>query len=448
MALSGSTVWEIRTAGSDTNGGGFVAGASGTDFSQQNSKNTVGSNISTTDAVANGTTTITSATAAFTSAIVGNIVFFSGGSGSIAAQWRQVTAFTNSTTITIDATIASSTGLTMNIGGAMASLGAVAAVMVASNTVWVKAGTYTVTSASAVSGGCWSGGSKSTYMLAGYNTSRGDNPTGTNRPLLQASGISAFTLISMGSGSSYVLANMQVDGASLTSARGINSPGSNTVVVNCSAVNCTNSGIIAQSARRCVVTGCATTGNAFSITASASDCTAYANTVSAFAASGAALVRCIAAANTGTTSIGFTAPVSANNCVAYGNGSHGFFFNVGFSAENCIAVGNGASSGTGVGYDITANGGLYNCADFNNAGGRTNATPVLGDNSPISLSADPFTNAAGNDFSLNNSAGAGAACRATGYPGVLDVGGTGYLDVGALQHQDSGGGSTTHANVF
>ena len=90
MALSASGVWEVRTAGNDTNGGGFKSGASGTDYSQQDAKNTAGNNISTTDAVSDGTTTITSATAAFTSAIVGNFIYLTGGTGSIAAQWREV----------------------------------------------------------------------------------------------------------------------------------------------------------------------------------------------------------------------------------------------------------------------------------------------------------------------------------------------------------------------
>lgn len=34
MALSSATVFEVRTTGADTNGGGFVAGAAGTDYSQ------------------------------------------------------------------------------------------------------------------------------------------------------------------------------------------------------------------------------------------------------------------------------------------------------------------------------------------------------------------------------------------------------------------------------
>ena len=69
MALSVSQVWEIRTTGSDTNGGGFHAGASGTDYSQQ-----AAAQVTVADAVANGTTTLTSVTASFTAAHVGNLV--------------------------------------------------------------------------------------------------------------------------------------------------------------------------------------------------------------------------------------------------------------------------------------------------------------------------------------------------------------------------------------
>src|SRR6266851_651165 len=123
MALNSNCVFEVRTAGTDTNGGGFksTAPVGSTDYSQQDAKNTVGNNISTTDAVAAGTTTITSATASFTSAIVGNVVYLTGGTGTIAAQWREVLTFVNVTTVTIDASIAVSTGMTMNIGGALAS---------------------------------------------------------------------------------------------------------------------------------------------------------------------------------------------------------------------------------------------------------------------------------------------------------------------------------------
>jgi len=83
MALASATVWEVRTAGNDTNGGGFVTGASGSDWSQQDAARTGAdvTDISVTDAVAAGTTTITSATANFDTTIVGNIVYFEGGRG-------------------------------------------------------------------------------------------------------------------------------------------------------------------------------------------------------------------------------------------------------------------------------------------------------------------------------------------------------------------------------
>lgn len=52
MALPAATVWEVRTTGSDAAcSGGFVAGASGTDYSQQNAAQYSASDL----ASANGT---------------------------------------------------------------------------------------------------------------------------------------------------------------------------------------------------------------------------------------------------------------------------------------------------------------------------------------------------------------------------------------------------------
>ena len=227
MALSGSGVWEVRTAGSDTNGGGFKRGAAGTDYSQQDAKNTAGNNISTADAVANGTTTITSATASFTAAIVGNFVYFTGGTGAIAAQWREVTVFTNATTITIDVLIAASTGMTLNIGGALATPGRAGGNKIANQDVYIKAGTYSITSASAnVVNGCVSdttGGSATSdcSRWEGYQTTRGDKGT---PPVLQASGISGATLFAA-SVTMTVVDNITVDGATLGTMSGLTMSG-------------------------------------------------------------------------------------------------------------------------------------------------------------------------------------------------------------------------------
>ena len=61
----------------------------------------------------------------------------------------------------------------------------------------------------------------------------------------------------------------------------------------------------------------------------------------------------------------------------------------------------------------------------------------------VTLSADPFVNAGSGNFGLNAISGGGALVRAAGYPGTYPGGTTtGYADGGAVQHQDSGGGST------
>ncbi len=75
----------------------------------------------------------------------------------------------------------------------------------------------------------------------------------------------------------------------------------------------------------------------------------------------------------------------------------------------------------------------YNAYYNNTAGGIAGFTAGAHDVVPT---GDPFTNAAGNIYTLNNTAGAGAVVRAAGFPGVLTFGGTGYLDIGALQHAD------------
>jgi hypothetical protein len=120
MALSAATIFEVRSAtGSDTNGGGFVEGSAGTDYSQQDSANSGGSNRSTADASSTGSTGISSVTASFTAALVGNVIYLAGGSGSLAATRRQVVSVTDSQNIIVDAAVAAGTGITMNIGGAL-----------------------------------------------------------------------------------------------------------------------------------------------------------------------------------------------------------------------------------------------------------------------------------------------------------------------------------------
>ena len=90
MALSASTILEVRSTGSDTNSFGFVTGASGTDWSQQDA-----AQYSVTDGVTAGTTTITSASANFGTDVVGNLIYVQGGTAPVTAGWDQITVRTN-----------------------------------------------------------------------------------------------------------------------------------------------------------------------------------------------------------------------------------------------------------------------------------------------------------------------------------------------------------------
>lgn len=452
MALPANSVFEVRTAGNDTNGGGFVTGSTGTDYSQQDAKNTAGADISTTDGVGNGTTTFTSATANFGTTIVGNIIYLQGGTGALVASRYRVTARASTTSITLDRAVAAGTGITMNIGGAFASLGIVgsttATILVDGNKIFIKAGTYSITSATAnVSNGRLSKGQ--VVYIEGYQTTRGDLGT---QPVLQVSGVASFaviTLINMG-----VIKNIKIDGASLTGIRGFDLNGQDIIVYKCIAINCKDSGFVGGGAPTrfyyCIATGCATQpafsgGKLF-------NCVAHANTSTGFMGIVAAH-HCIAYGNTGATTDGFNSITTGEmfvNCVSYANGRDGFRIDgANTLLLNCIA-----ESNTGVGFNLGSNpvgGQLYNCAGFS-AG--TNLT--LGTGSFVSSTGfvtgtgSFFTNAASGDFSLNATAGRGLALRAAALPGLFPVGlTTGYLDIGAAQHQDAGGSSASeHSSVF
>jgi hypothetical protein len=178
---------------------------------------------------------------------------------------------------------------------------------------------------------------------------------------------------------------------------------------------------------------------------------AHDNTIGGFSVSSSeGCIRCIADTNTGASSDGFLANGNYTifvNCTAYNNGRHGInASSASTHVENCLAESNG-------GYGITAisanNVIIVLCGTYNNTSGGINTGTGLAcwSINPITGSGSFFTNAAGQDFTLNATTGAGASARAAGYPGVLDIGGTGYLDIGALQHQDPVGGGGSRGRV-
>jgi hypothetical protein len=472
--LSSAINWDVRpSVGADTNGGGFVSGASGTDFSQQNTKNSGGNNSSTTDAVAVGTTSITSATASFTAAIVGNVVFFSGGTGSITAQWRQVTAFTNGTTIVIDASIAASTGMTMNIGGALNTPTQCNLNAVAGNSCYLKStASFTETTSTA-----FNGTNIEPISFIGYTSTHGDGGQFT-----WTTATNSISLMNFNGGTyNYIFQNLILTTTAGTPGDGLVATSGGTVgaihLINCSLQgfqigifgafsvvwsfttmvienteikNSVAQGIFNDGAT--VILGCYihnNGGDGVTSDGGTSQVTGpYFIAHSIIKSNGG---KGLNLANSGPGTPPNSAYVWAtllNNAII-NNTSDGVTLdaNVGLNPASLVAWNNIIDSNGGFG--INASGTppialamisfLSNAYRANTSGALNNLSPGTGD---VTLSADPFVNRAGNNFALNSTAGGGTACKGAGFPGALQIGGTGHIDIGPLQSASGGGGGS------
>lgn len=415
------------------------------DYSQQNSPV-----FSYTDLSASGAgDNATSAGHPFGKQQVGNCIVVTGGTNLTTGVY--IVSSVSGTTAALTTRSGSfASGVSSNgtggMGGALASPGKVGGLWAASNLMYIQSGTYSITSASTnIAGGCLSintGGTlASPFGVIGYQTVRGDYGT---RPLLQASGISSFSIISNGN-ALYRLHNLSLDGASLTSSGGMNLSGTDGEVYLCKVANCTSRGITFSTTGepngciiQCEVTGCTSAPFQSSY---CFGCIATANTVTGFQRCVA--VDCISYANTGANTDGFSLQGDGDfceNCTSDGNGRNGFFFNntTGMqSLVNCLATNNG-----GYGFTAGSAGGsrvFVNCAGYTNSSGNVNTTNI---NSRsvirgfITLTADPYVNRAGGNFSPNTTAG-GVAIRGLGAPSSFPGGLTAsYRDVGAAQHAD------------
>ena len=478
-AISGATAWEVRTVGTDTNGGGFVAGASGTDMSQFDNKNAAACsscqsstvNISTTDAVANGTTTITSATGNFSAAIVGNIVEFSGGTGSITAVWKQVTAFTNATTITIDSSIAASVGMTMNIGGALATIGKAFSLMTSSNIVFVKAtATYTITANLTLAGGTNLTPTNATppNQAIGYTSTRTDG----GRATIQFSTNANITGFDGTNAGGWYISNFVIDCNSLTNSLGarINA---NSVLRNLKVQNCTAIGVNLANGNARIMDSELTANTAASSNgvinmgsgATAERCYVHDNTGTGIqlAGSGSMAVFNVVASNSnvgGADGSGNGILISAGglnyvlNNTIYNNGRDGIQFSNNQSlggnstVKNNLLISNtryglnGYVTNPGWGKFPQWDGNAYfgngtaarNNADDTGTTNAINADNPYSNSLDVTLTGSPFTNAAGHNFTLNSTAGAGKAATGTATPGALPgLSQSGSMSFGALQ---------------
>ena len=463
MSLASTTVFEVRPgAGSAVNGGGFVPGSSGSDWSQQNT-----AQYSVTDGVLNGTTIVTSASAGFGPDVVGNIAY-------IAGAWYQIVSRTNATTIVVDRATGSGTGQTINIGGALDLCATAEPLLTAGMTLWIKAGTQTITSNLALvnSGDSTNG----PISWRGYDATRGDH-TG-NRPLITTSTNSIDLL----RGAVSVESNYRVfDNINWSSTAG--TPGNGictgtggvgmrfTVVSNCkiSGVkyafmgdNITYNSFFGLFLINTEITSCVDGVRNTSGPITFDGCYVHGNTgygLNLLSNSGVpptAGIACLTFNNSifySNTLGGVAVFQNVSNTVGYhfvldhaafvSNGGDGVKSATAsanlvlVSAENCIVYGN-----SGYGVNITNAAALVvvnrnNAYGNNTSGARNNLAAGTAD---VTLTADPFTARMGNDFTLNTTAGGGAACRGAGFPGaVAGLIAAGAADIGTLQSTPSGG---------
>lgn len=441
MALLNASTIECRPgAGSDTNGGG-ASNSAGTNLSLQNS-----AAYASTDVVADGSTTLTSATANWGTDVVENWIYLQGGTGSLAAVRRRITARPDASTLTVDATVAAGTGITGNVGGALATTGEVGKALTSAAggltgmVGHVKSGTDTLTSTTAnVSGGRLDF-TQNDQAVCGYNTTRGDlseSIGSANRPVIDCAALTSFIVVGNSSGGARCqILNLKVDGKGNSTVTGFGN-GTSYVTHNCTAANCTTG---FQSGKH-TLSSATVCGTGFTSVQAlygtfTNDCTTSGLSFSngAFVVNHVSINDAIAvnvAAAAPTHIIGSTIHEASGDGVS-GVGTSGTILNTLFTQN----------TGDAIDFSSTTSGpltyfGIHNA--FYSNGSVYEATPLSSNTiGAITLTGDPYTAEASDDLSPNSTSGAGASLRNAG----LDVfGQTDNRDVGAVQHADPAGGS-------
>jgi len=448
MGLHKDVIYEVRTGGSDDNGGGFKSSAGGTDYSQQDAAQANGTNL-TVDAVDN--TKVAPDGHTPVAADVGNLIQITAGAG-FTLDFYEITA-QDGTSWTLDRSPAATgtSGGTWAMGGALGSPGKLTdAIKTDYQKAYIKSGTYTLTTATNGPAGPLAVTANIASYIEGYDVTRGDliakdyfDPT-DNFPLISAGAQSPTYVVRLNGGfndNRQGIACVAADANSNatqcfqggTTYRGDN-------FIRCKAINAADHGFTGGRHVECYAKDCVTGIR----TLAASKCYSTSN-VNGFEASSNNTTyfdHCIAYANTGDGFSNLSYGVHTANCISVDNTSDGFKLASSYggmdSYSNCIAYGNGA-----YGWNFSTSREddfLFNCAAGNNTSGDFRGNNRLANLEPITLTADPFVDKASEDFRLNDTAGGGALlrglCRVASQ--ANDTG-----DIGATQHADGAGGGTT-----
>lgn len=398
------------------------------DYSQQ-----AAAQISYTDLASVGAGLLVSSVAhPFAAQQVGNTLIIASGTNFTAGRYVIASVAAGVATVQGAANITTGAGVSGvgGLGGCAKTPGSVGANFGSGNVAFVVSGTtYSISSSSNnVANGVVN--NTATGFWIGWATNRCLNNTDA-APTLQYT-VSSVTMFNDRS-NHY---NLIIDGNSQTTS----SACTGGVYDSCTFKNMTAAST-PDAFSRVLITGCSAAQLGSGQNASYSE--AYGNTATPFLGP---CTKCLSYLNTGATTDGFSVPTSdalLSECTAWNNGRHGFLFASNGRGQGLIRC---HSEGHAAGYGYEPNGNVVSltlCSDYNNASGRVHivaGTPTQ-QVGAITLTGTAFNNSAGNDLSLNNTAGGGAMIR--GQAGAFPRGTTtGYSDFGAVQHQDSGGGGT------
>jgi hypothetical protein len=461
VALSVDTIWEARSAtGANTNGGGFVAGATGTDRSQQDAAFASGTNL-TVDATTNTDVAPDGHTPATTD--VGNLIQITAGAGFTTGFYEIKSIQAGKWRLDRSPAATGTAGGTWALGGALGAgaFGILDGVMLNLNKAYFK-GTGFVETATTT----WAQNVNPTDMfphtrLIGYGTTRGD----AVHALLTLQTNTGLTAIN-GTGGGLSVEQIDVNCASLGTSTGIVLPTASQAI-RCKVSNFTTRGINISGADNLVLE-CEITGGTSAATAALQSGQINAvtdNYIHDNVCPGMILTQRVQAIgnlvanNTGANSDGirysYGSVIEHNTC--HGNGLNGLVALAnspyGQVVRNNLLTSNGgygikANPAGAMGARFTHDGNAF----WNNSSGPRNnmdsTTGIFGVNPytnvrDVTLTGSPYVDAAGGNYGLNTTAGAGAAARAAGSPGAWPglAATIGYPDMGAVQHQDSGGSS-------
>jgi len=185
MALSGGALWGVRPGGNNLNGCYFYDEIPGTsvDYTDQDAAEAAFAALTTPGA---GNTTLTDSAAGgfFTNAMPGNGVYISAGVNFVVGMYY-IKTWTDANNVVLDRSAtpggAGANGVG-NVGGSRATLlDAVFEAASPGDTIWIMAGTYTLTEQITVAK---VGTPTATIKVHGYNTTRGDQPLDDDRPYI------------------------------------------------------------------------------------------------------------------------------------------------------------------------------------------------------------------------------------------------------------------------